>query len=853
MEENTLGLTTEEVERIILERRKNNHPAWTFLKIVYRSQNNPTSIVAVVLVLFLLQRRVFTSLAILLPLVLNSVLSTFYVWRAWDAARHSTVQDQGKFPFTCRDGRWESLPPAAWVPGDALKIDYGKVNLVDAVVVSGLVEVSCSIADGVTTTSVCGVGDLVKGGTFVTEGAAIVRVTETPKSQETAARKETSDAYRLLSSLIVLLVGITLALAFSASGFLSGYYQTPLGSILTFGALLVLVGTPLGLESMFAILLSKIYLFQLREGKVRVNRLSALYTIAYVDTLCVDKTDTLTGGIKVSPEHFLFHRHFNLHSLLELATLATRWREPATGSKDLAILRSVNLHSCDKYKQLEFHPETSSVPYSTSTLELPDSTSFKVAKGNPRELMAILHCSEKVKQNVSGVVEKLEQQRKLFILVANQVSDAVGWQPVGVIVFEDALLEGADELASSLWEHFGIQTKLLSGDCPDRSSSVAGDIGIPGSMVLRGSELPSRVEDDAVQALGSLYADVVLPCNTFSDLEAAQKSIVVEVLKQCDQTVAFLGNGLNDREAFLTSNASIAVVSAVETAKTAADIVLLDGALKPTLDELFQKTKGCISFLNLNISFRTICLLHSTAVLVLALFLSGVVPTVAFAGLEHVAAEFVFLAVVSSFHSIGLMFDFDEETEVPKDSAFFGVNGVKVIVTCAGLAILYVMSTLSCLLCVFYFRNTVLVDKSADFSLVASQVIFVHLTTSMTVLSVNCRSEKVFYKVQRGSAAYLLVLYISQAVSLLFSGYRFFTMDYDPIRVIVLYMTVVVWCIVTFFLGELVKTVLSPLLVRLLRCLHRPDGLNRRKRRSIRWLSGIANTLDENVNDEFAF
>jgi Mg2+-importing ATPase len=116
--------------------------------------------------------------------------------------------------------------------------------------------------------------------------------------------------------------------------------------------------------------------------------------------------------------------------------------------------------------------------------------------------------------------------------------------------------------------NLGVQFKVITGDNALVADSIARQIGIPNPIILTGSEL-SQMSDDALMHQG-------INANIFAEVEPNQKERIILLLKKAGNVVGFMGDGINDAPALHTSDVGISVDSAVDVAKEAADIVLLD-------------------------------------------------------------------------------------------------------------------------------------------------------------------------------------------------------------------------------------------------------------------------------------
>jgi Mg2+-importing ATPase len=146
---------------------------------------------------------------------------------------------------------------------------------------------------------------------------------------------------------------------------------------------------------------------------------------------------------------------------------------------------------------------------------------------------------------------------------------------LGFLVFSDPekphIVETIRELS-----RLGISLKVISGDNHRVAAYVSREVGLGGARILTGPEL-REVGD---QALPVLVRDV----DVFAEVEPNQKERIILALKKSGNVVGFMGDGINDASALHAADVGISVDSAVDVAKEAADIVLLEKDLKVLVD-----------------------------------------------------------------------------------------------------------------------------------------------------------------------------------------------------------------------------------------------------------------------------
>jgi Mg2+-importing ATPase len=117
----------------------------------------------------------------------------------------------------------------------------------------------------------------------------------------------------------------------------------------------------------------------------------------------------------------------------------------------------------------------------------------------------------------------------------------------------------------------GVRTKILTGDNALVTQKVCRDVGLPVEKVITGDQLRAMTDEQ--------FSEAVEKANVFARLSPSQKSDIIQALQKRGHVVGFMGDGINDALALKISDVGISVDTAVDVAKEAADIVLLEKSL----------------------------------------------------------------------------------------------------------------------------------------------------------------------------------------------------------------------------------------------------------------------------------
>lgn len=323
---------------------------------------------------------------------------------------------------------------------------------------------------------------------------------------------------------------------------------------------------------------------KMAKSKVIVKRLSAIENFGSMNILCCDKTGTLTAGnVRLhtalapdgSPSEYVLHVAA-MHSALE-----TGFNNPI----DTAIK---NAHPIS-YKEAQKYDE---VPYDfvrkrQSVLLEYNEQNLIVSKGAVNSILSI--CSSidmghekntfSIESYLPSIIElynELSSQglRTLGVAIKNIGSlihftkeDEKNMTFIGFLTFYDPPKDGVIQAIQKLSE-LGISLKIISGDNAHVVKNIAQQVGIIAPRVITGADLRS-ISDAALFHLAN-------QCSLFAEVEPNQKERIIMALKKSGNSVGFMGDGINDASALHNADVGISVDTAVDVAKEAADIVLLE-------------------------------------------------------------------------------------------------------------------------------------------------------------------------------------------------------------------------------------------------------------------------------------
>jgi len=317
--------------------------------------------------------------------------------------------------------------------------------------------------------------------------------------------------------------------------------------------------------------------------KVIVKKLSAIQNLGEIDVLCCDKTGTLTeGSVKLNAAvdlNGMQNDKVLLYALLN-ATFQTGFYNPV----DEAI-KNASAINMDAYEKID------EVPYDfqrkrLSIVVTKDNKHIMITKGAVDNVLGICTKAESVSgmQDINEAVSKTIQTQyenlgtEGYRVIAVSYRD-VSHDPVinkddekdmiflGFLILSDSPKKGIIESISRL-KVTGISLKIITGDNHFVAKHLAMQIKVNAEKIITGGDLENMSDD--VLRMNVKQVDV------FAEVVPEQKERIVKALQQTGHAVGYMGDGINDANALKAADVGISIDNAVDVAKEAADLVLLD-------------------------------------------------------------------------------------------------------------------------------------------------------------------------------------------------------------------------------------------------------------------------------------
>lgn len=535
---------------------------------------------------------------------LNASLSYYETTKAGDAV--AALKASLKPTATCkRDGQFKNIDSAELVPGDLVLLASGSAVPADCVINEGTIDVDQSALTGesLPVTKYKGEGALM--GSTVAKGEVEGTVWKTGShtffgdtAKMLSGGNELSNMQKVLMQIMTVLVILSLVLCLTAFGYLLGEGED-VRSSLSFTVVLIVASIPIAIEIVCTTTLA-LGSRQLSSFGAIVSRLSSIEDLAGLNVLCSDKTGTLTlNKMVIQDETPVFSDGETRESLLQLAAMAAKWREPPRDALDTLVLTVANLKELEHVTQLEYIPFDPTTKRTEATVQLPDGQVFKVTKGAPHILLK-LEKDHRIHEECEKATTDLGSRGIRCLAVAKTDKSGV-WHMMGLLTFLDPPRPDTRHTIEKSNE-YGVRVKMITGDHLLIARETARVLGM-GTNISDPSQLPNLDENGKAPAdLRDKYGKLIDDSDGFAQVFPSHKFLVVEALRRMGYKVGMTGDGVNDAPALKRADVGIAVSGATDAARAAASIVLTKEGLSTIVEgmviarQIFQRMKNFITY-----------------------------------------------------------------------------------------------------------------------------------------------------------------------------------------------------------------------------------------------------------------
>lgn len=464
-----------------------------------------------------------------------------------------------------RSGATVNLPTNEIVIDDIIILKQGSQIPTDCIVVDGECEVNESLLTGEQDDIHKQNGDTLMSGSFVQSGTCKARVIAV--GDDTYASKLMSEAKKFkkskselmrsinwiirIATIIIFPLGILMFKTNMA-------YATSINEAVTVTVSSVIGMIPEGLVMLTSIALA-LGIIRLAKKRTLVQDLYSIEALARVDTLCLDKTGTITEGtMQVENVHVYSSKAGSVDNIM--ANLVS-----ALGQNNATFEACANYFSSnDRYEVLKLMPFSSARKWSGASFK--DAGTFIV--GAPEFVL-----KDKYYMVERDVKEYASQGFRVLVLVKTSESLKDGdmstdkMKIIALIVLSDKIRTTA-KATFDYFEKQGVTLKVISGDNPLTVSKVAERAGLKNAEKYVDASVDLDTPDKIYEAAEKY--------TVFGRVTPSQKKELIAALKAHGHTVGMTGDGVNDVMALKEADCSIAMASGSDASRNVSQLVLLD-------------------------------------------------------------------------------------------------------------------------------------------------------------------------------------------------------------------------------------------------------------------------------------
>ncbi len=331
----------------------------------------------------------------------------------------------------------------------------------------------------------------------------------------------------------------------------------------------------------------------LSRQKVIVKRLDAIQNFGAMDVLCTDKTGTLTQ------DKIFLERHTDILGeqddlVLEYAYLNSHYQTGLKNLLDVAVLEHAELQRemalASAYRKVDEIPFDFQRRRMSVVVSEREDHHELICKGAVEEIVSVctharhqgqvVPLTAELLQEIHETTSSLNSEGLRVVAVAAKdlpptkevysVADESDLVLIGYIAFLDPPKESTRPALEALKKH-GVTVKILTGDNQLVTAKICREVGLAVDGMLLGNDVENMSDADLAIAVDTT--------TVFAKLSPTHKERIVRVLHDKGHVVGFMGDGINDAPALRAADIGISVDTAVDIAKEAADIILLEKSL----------------------------------------------------------------------------------------------------------------------------------------------------------------------------------------------------------------------------------------------------------------------------------
>jgi plasma-membrane proton-efflux P-type ATPase len=550
---------------------KKEHPVLKFLR---KFWGISAWMLELIMVLSAVLRKYSDLVVVGALLIINAVLSFMQERRAAGvvAALRRRLQINARVR---RDSSWQVIPARELVPGDIVRVRPGDIIPADVKLLTGALSVDQSALTGESKDAEKAPGEVLSSGSVVRrgEGNGVVMLTgaktyfgrTTELVQEARPKLHIEAVVAKVVRWLFVIVGALICVVVV----LSLIRGAPLIEMVPLMLVLLMSAVPVALPVMFTVSMA-VGSEELAKRGVLVTRLSAAEDAATMDTLCVDKTGTITMN-QLTVTGVIPLEHATETDVLFAGALASQ--EANHDPIDLAFLAAAKerhiFDNLPKVTPVSFAPFDAKNRRTEAVVEQ-NGQRLRVMKGAMRTVAGACGLQPPAIETLEARVSEsaLKGYRTLAVARGPETGTPA---LLGLVSLYDPPRPDAKQLIAELRD-LAVPVKMLTGDALPVAREIGQGVGLPN--IRRVADLKA-----AGALAGNKAVDLLAGADGFAEVYPEDKYIVVQHLQAAGHVTGMTGDGVNDAPALRQAEVGIAVSTATDVAKGAASVVLTEPGL----------------------------------------------------------------------------------------------------------------------------------------------------------------------------------------------------------------------------------------------------------------------------------
>ena len=556
----------------------------------------------------------YKNMIFLSIVIINTAISTFQEIHSKKVVDKLSVLASSKAKVI-RDGQRQEISINEIVLDDILEFNTGDQIATDSIILNGEVGVNESFLTGEPDSIQKNTGDTLLSGSFIVSGKCIAKVIHIGEENYTAkisndakyVKKVNSEIMNSLNKIIKILT-----FAIIPIGIALFFVQLHLQNLSIQDAVIKTVAAIIGMIPEGLILLTSTVLavsvIRLSKSKVLVQELYCIETLARVDTLCLDKTGTLTEGIMEVKDFIPINDSIdNMNNILANIAKFSEDENPTINaikyyfkeiSYEFVPIEKISFSSKTKWSGISFKDVGTYIIGAPEFVLKDKFANYKYIINKYAEdyrVIALAYSKKNIKEK--EIPDDLEL--------------------IGIILISDKIRKEAFQTLEYFYKQ-NVDIKIISGDNPITVSTIAKHTGV--------KDYEKYIDMSTIDENKDLI-DIVNNYTVFGRVSPTQKKSLIMALQNSGKTVAMTGDGVNDVLALKAADCSIAMQNGSDATKSVSQIILLDSNFA-SMPKVVNEGRRTINNITRSASLFLVKTIYSTILALMFLFMGNAYPFV---------------------------------------------------------------------------------------------------------------------------------------------------------------------------------------------------------------------------------